>query len=81
MIRSPTLVHSGLSSNLNKITDLDVVAHANLTAHDDVIARRRATGDPYLRTNQVVSSNRAVVCNHHQIGIYPFGNFFTQFNI
>ena len=57
------------------IADMNVVANANLPGHDDVIAGRGAAGDADLRANEVVSTETAVVGDHHQVvDLRPFAD-------
>jgi hypothetical protein len=44
-----------------------MIAHAYLTTHDHVIARRRTARDAYLRANEIMSADPAVVRNLHEV--------------
>ena len=67
--------HAGHRPQHGLGADMHVIAHADLSGHDDVVAGGRAPGNPDLGAEEIVLSDVAVVGDHHLVvDLGPFAD-------
>ena len=65
--RRTSLITPELAPIMRPVADVDVIGHADLAGHDDVVPGRGRAGDADLADEQVVPADLAVVADLHQV--------------